>query len=265
MYVTVINWTLFILGLIFLGRAFAAKTFVSTLVYPLTLSLFSSLASSDLFGGLFNFASENYAAYGKSVVIVAAVFAGALIGVGCSLTFLGGGSTGGLDILAFIICKYIPSLKSSKLIFILDASVVTIGIFAIGDLIISLLGIVSALICAFAVDKIFLGGNRAFVAYIVSDKFDQINSEVIRRLRRTTTIVDAIGGFSGVDRKMVIVTFGYAQYAEFTAMLSSVDKNAFVTVHRAHEINGEGWTFGLHSLKVIDGTDAPEKEADDAE
>jgi uncharacterized membrane-anchored protein YitT (DUF2179 family) len=44
---------------------------------------------------------------------------------------------------------------------------------------------------------------------------------------------------------MVIVTFDMRQYPLFTQILSEIDKNAFVTVHRAHEINGEGWTYGL--------------------
>ena len=64
---------------------------------------------------------------------------------------------------------------------------------------------------------------------------------------------------------MVIVTFGYNQYAEFSAMISSIDKSAFVTVHRTHEINGEGWTFGQHSLKEVDeDSSAPRDEGENA-
>ena len=40
-----------------------------------------------------------------------------------------------------------------------------------------------------------------------------------------------------------MITFNIRQYPAFMQLISDVDKNAFVTVHRAHEINGEGWTY----------------------
>ena len=95
------------------------------------------------------------------------------------------------------------------------------------------------------IDKLFLGESNAFIAHIVSDKYDEINKAVINKLDRTTTILDAIGGYSGEGKKLVIVTFDMRQYPAFTQIITGIDKNAFVTVHRAHEINGEGWTYGI--------------------
>ena len=138
--------------------------------------------------------------------------------------------------------KFFKKAKSSVLIFICDATVIIAGMFAIQDIVVSLLGIVSAFICAIVIDKLFVGESGAFIAYVVSDKFEQINEAVIRRLNRTTTIINTTGGFSGEEKVMLTVTFARSQYAEFTAILSEIDKNAFITVHGAHEIGGEGWT-----------------------
>ena len=102
-----------------------------------------------------------------------------------------------------------------------------------------------AFICATSIDKLFLGESSAFIAHVVSDKYKEINKGVINKMARTTTIVDAVGGYSGEGKKLVIVTFDMRQYPAFTQLISSIDKNAFVTVHRAHEINGEGWTYGI--------------------
>jgi uncharacterized membrane-anchored protein YitT (DUF2179 family) len=41
---------------------------------------------------------------------------------------------------------------------------------------------------------------------------------------------------------MVMVSFSMREYAELSSIIASIDREAFVTVHRAHEINGEGWT-----------------------
>ncbi len=242
-YASVINWILFFIGLVFLGRRFAAKTLISTIVYPFALSLSVRLASSDAFGGFFNLAG--YAEYSEIVVVIATVFGGAVIGTGCALTFLGGGSTGGVDIIAFAICKFFKRLKSSRVIFAIDATIVVLGMFAIDNFVISMLGIASAFVCAIAIDRMFIGESSAFIAQIVSDKYKEINDAVINRMQRTSTVIAARGGYSGEGKVMLIVTFSRNQYADFTAIISGIDKNAFVTVHRAHEINGEGWTYLL--------------------
>ena len=239
-YASLVNWILFFVGWIFLGKSFATKTFISTLVYPVALMFASFLISDGFMGGFLNLA--NNSEYAEIAILLATVFSGAAIGAGCALTFLGGGSTGGIDIIAFTICKFWKKGKSSVLIFILDASIIIAGMFVLQNLVVSLLGILSAFICAIAIDKMFVGESGAFIAYVVSDKYEEINEAVIRRLVRTTTILNATGGFSGEEKVMLTVTFSRNQYAEFTAIMSEIDKNAFITVHGAHEIGGEGWT-----------------------
>jgi len=112
--VTILTWTLFFVGLIFLGKAFALKTLLSSIVYPIALSFWLRVAESGIIGGVFDIAKNyDYENPDYALPIIAAVFGGALVGVGCALTFRGGGSTGGLDILALIAAKYIKGVKSS--------------------------------------------------------------------------------------------------------------------------------------------------------
>ncbi len=241
-YASVVNWLLFIAGIFLLGKLFALNTLISTAVYPLALYISGLIIEAPAlkeFLNLSNYVDE----YGKLVIIIATVFGGACIGAGCAFTFLGGGSTGGVDVIALSLVKYVKGFKGSQAFFVCDALIVVLGMFAVNDIVLSLLGILSAFICAISVDKLFLGESSAFIAHIVSDKYEQINEAVINKMNRTTTIVDAVGGYSGKGKKMVMVTFAMRQYAEFTAIISGIDKNAFVTVHRAHEINGEGWTY----------------------
>ena len=245
-YASVINWILFGIGWIFLGRSFAAKTLISTAVYPIALSFASWLSLDSVLGGFFNLLSDKYMASAEVTLILATIFGGACVGAGCALTFLGGGSTGGVDVIALIISKYVHRLKSSTTFFICDALIVVLGMFVIDNLVVSLLGIISAFICALSIDKLFLGESGAFIAHIISDKYEEINQGVIQRLNRTTTVMEAVGGYSGTGKKIVMVTFSMRQYADFIALIASIDKNAFVTVHRAHQINGEGWTYGQH-------------------
>ena len=253
-FVTIFTWSFFFVGLFVLGKSFALNTLISTIVYPPFFSLFMRLTEADLFGGILDMSSGEYAEIG---IIVAAIFGGVVVGVGSALAYIGGGSTGGLDIAAFICAKFIPKIKSSTWIFIWDASVVVFGLFAIGDLVVCLLGVASALACAIFVDKVFLGGTQALIAHIVSEKHVEINNAIIDKLDRTSTVITAKGGYTGADKPMIMVSFTKSQYPAFMRIISSIDREAFVTVHQAREINGEGWT--KHDLDT-----AANEEADRA-
>ena len=239
MIITILTWVLFFIGLIILGKSFAMKTLVSTIVYPIGVALFSNITSPDFLGGFFNLQLSKYSGVG---VLLAAVFSGVLVGLGCALSFLGGGSTGGVDVIAFVICKIFKRLRSSVVIFAVDATAVIFGMFVIGDFVLSLLGIVSAFVAALMVDKVFIGGSKAFGAHIVTEKHEEINKLIIEKLDRTTTVLDVTGGYSGDKKKMLMVSFSMNEYSELMNIITKTDREAFITVNQAHEINGEGWT-----------------------
>jgi uncharacterized membrane-anchored protein YitT (DUF2179 family) len=243
--ITILTWVTFFLGLIFLGKTFAMKTLVSTIVYPIGVAIFSNITNPEFMGGFFNLQLSQHSGVG---VLLAALFSGVLIGFGCALTFLGGGSTGGVDVIAFIACKIFKRLRSSVAIFVVDASAVLFGMFVIGDFVLSLLGIVSAFVAALVVDKVFIGGTKAFVAHIVTDKYEEINQLIIEKLDRTTTIVDVTGGYSKMGKKMLMVSFSMNEYSELMSIITKNDREAFLTVNQAHEIHGEGWT--KHDYKI---------------
>lgn len=237
--VTILTWSFFLIGFIVLGKSFALKTLVSAIVYPIGVSIFMHFSSGDWFNGFFNLASH---AHSELALIIAAVVSGICVGFGCALSFLGGGSTGGVDVIAFVICKIFKRLKSSTVMFLIDASIVVLGMFVIGDFVLSLLGVTSAFIAAYMIDKVFIGSTRSFIAQIITDKYADINKEIHEKVDRGSTIIDITGGYSGEKKKMLMVSFTVNQYAEILNIINKHDKTAFVTIHRAHEINGEGWT-----------------------
>lgn len=239
LYISVLTWSLFIFGLIVLGKQFAAKTLVSSLFYPVFFSLFYKLVDPNILNGIFVLQNS---AYKEIAVLLAAIFGGVLVGLGCALSFLGGGSTGGVDILAFMICKWFKRLKSTHVIFAIDAIVIIMGVFSIGDIVLSLLGIISAFVCSMLIDKVFLGSSTAYVAQIVTDKSALICNQVINKMDRTATIIDAKGAYSGNQKQIVIVSFSIREYSTLVNIVNQTDSKSFVTIYRAHETHGEGWT-----------------------
>ncbi len=237
--IALLSWSLFFAGLFILGRSFALKTLLSTAIYPIGISFFSRLTDPNVLGGFFVFEAERY---GEISLLLAAIFGAFFIGTGCALTFLGGGSTGGADIIAFSICKFFKRLKSSYVIFAVDAAVIVFGMFTLKNLALTLLGILSAFITAIVIDKLFLGESGAFVAQIVSEKSGEISDAIIKNLERSTTFFDVTGGYSKSGKKMLMVSFKKEQYLELIRLIDRIDPRAFVTVHRAHEVRGEGFS-----------------------
>lgn len=236
--VAIITWTLFFVGFIFLGRDFAAKTLLSTIVYPLVFPLLSMLVDPNVLGGYFYLQGNSHE---ELVLVFSGVMGGILLGAGSAIAFLGGGTTGGTDIIAFLICKFFPKLKISQVTFFVDFTIIVLGIFAVGDIIISAIGVLSAYISSMVIDKIFLGGKTAYVAHIVTTTPAQISEDVIKILDRTTTIMECKGAYSGEHKNVVMVSFTMREYRDILSIVSKYDKKAFITVNKAHEISGEGW------------------------
>ncbi len=245
-YISILTWSLFVAGFFILGKRFALKTLICSLSYPILLHFFMKLVSPNVLGGFFYLEGSQY---GGISILLAAIFGGAGVGAACALTFLGGGSTGGTDVITFTVCKFFKRTKSSSVIFVMDSLIVAAGMFVIGDMVVSLLGICSALVCAVVVDYVFIGSSKAFVAHIVSDCHEEINKEIMVKLDRGTTIMDAVGGYTGNKKKVISVSFTIRQYADLMTIVRRVDKHAFVTVYRAQEVNGEGFTENLISNK----------------
>ncbi len=239
MIITAVTWFLFALGWIFLGRSFAAKTFISAIVYPVGVFLFTKLASPEFLNGFFYL--RTYPNTDVSLIL-ATLMGGAMVGSGCAITFVGGGSTGGVDVISFIICKIFKRAKSSVVFFVIDATIILCGMFAIGSFVLSLLGIISAFVSALMIEKVFIGSSKSFIAQIITDKYEIINREIIEKVDRGTTVIDITGGYSGQAKKMIMVSFTVNQYAEILNVIHRNDSSAFVTIHQAHEISGEGWT-----------------------
>lgn len=251
-WITAFTWIFFFVGLIVVGKAFAMKTLLFTVVYPICLYTVEMFLELDIFGDYFSKISEE--TYGKYQIglILAAVVGGAIVGLAIAIAFMADSSTGGVDIISYALCKIFPKLRLSRVTLIIDAIIVISGMFVINDFVKSLLGIISAAVTSFMIDKVFLGGSRAFIAQIVSDKHEDIRTAIRDEMDRTSTIIDCVGGYSGENKKLVMVSFTMSQYAQLMSILDRTDPKCFVTIHRAHEIGGLG--FSIEKRSAVSST-----------
>ena len=172
--------------------------------------------------------------------LLAAICGSVLVGLGCAITFKGGGSTGGLDILAFIGQKYFK-IKCSIGAFVIDALIILCGFLVFRNLTSTVIGIIGAFLCSAMIEKVFIGYSSTFVAQIISDKYEEINDFIINTLGRGSTLLEAEGGYSNEHRKVIMVAFDRKEYTYLIENISKIDPKAFITITLSHEVNGEGF------------------------
>jgi uncharacterized membrane-anchored protein YitT (DUF2179 family) len=252
-WITLLTWVFFFLGFVFVGKKFALKTLLFTIVYPVCLRVVKLFLEWEFFGDYFKISEPTNETYQVGLVL-AAVVGGAMVGLAIAISFMADSSTGGVDIISLAICKFFPKVKLSHMTLLIDATIVVAGMFVIQNFVISLLGIISAAVTSFMIDKVFLGGSRAFIAQIVSEKHEDIRNAIRDEMDRTSTIFDCVGGYSGEDKKMLMVSFTMSQYAQLMSILDRIDPKCFVTVHRAHEIGGLGFSIEKRSIAPSSST-----------
>ena len=216
---------LFILGACFLGKEFAMKTILSSLIYPVFLTFFSGrVPVLDL------------------DPILASLYGGLLGGMGVGMALRTGASTGGMDIQPLIVHK-LTHIEIAKLVLITDALTVLLGAFTYG-LEAVLIGFVSVWASSVAIDKVLMfGGQQAKAIQIISDQYEQIIERIHSELERGTTLIEAQGGYTHEKRKIVLVVITKNQYPALMEMVTAIDKEAFVIANDTHEVKGFGFSF----------------------
>ena len=240
----VIFW---LIGLIFVGKDFALKTLLSSVLYIGFTFLFNRI---DVFvqvaktvAGVVDGGEPQVGNY-----MLCGIFGGVFVGGGVALTFLGGGSTGGVDVIQILLNKHLR-IKESIGSFIVDATVILVGMFSMQQWIAALCGILSSFVAAALIEVVYIRNQTAYQVDIISSEWEKINEYAQHELDRGTTIIRAEGGYKGEERVILRVVFDKMQYEKIRQFIASVDPRAFVTFTQTNAVFGEGFKHNKKSKK----------------
>ena len=247
-----------VVGLLFVGKEFAIKTLVASIAFPVATWLFSACPGvcelGKALGNLLTTVSNTAAGTPTAgIFLLSAIFGGVFVGTGVAITFVGGGSTGGVDTLVFMFEKYLK-IKQSIAAFIVDGSIVVAGLFFLlpsdkAFLLPCLTGIISSFVSSACIEFIYIGSQTSYQVDIISDKWEEISHYVQTEIGRGTTTIPAKGGFHGDDRIILRIVFNKNEYNKIRTYIASVDPKAFVTYTRTNAVFGEG--FKAHKTENI--------------
>jgi uncharacterized membrane-anchored protein YitT (DUF2179 family) len=218
-----INAVLLVVGWRTRGLRYAAKTVYGAVGLAVLVDLLGrvtpSLASDDL--------------------LLAALYGGALSGIGMGLVFKAGGNTGGTDIVAQLIAPR-TSLGVGQLVLIVDALVVLLAAAVFGPAL-ALYAVVAIAVAGWVIDLVLEGISVERAVWVVSDQADRIGEAVTRELGRGATQVHATGVWTGESRGMLFIVVSRKELDALKQIVGAVDASALVIISNVHEAIGEGF------------------------
>ena len=219
---TAINIPLFAAAAKLKGWSFIKRTLLATVT--LSVSLYVIPEMPFLMDDLF----------------LTALFGGLITGAGAGIVFACQATTGGTDMLAAIIRRWLPHYTLAQILQVLDAAIVLIGAGIFG-----VTYALYALIAIYAVSKvsdgIIEGMKYSKVAYIISDKSEEIAAAILKELERGVTALDARGMYSGNRKDVLFCVVSRKDIAQLKELVVGHDAQAFVIVSDAREVLGEGF------------------------
>ena len=173
-------------------------------------------------------------------LLLSALYSGVIQGVGIGLVFLGGGTTGGTDMMAAIIQKFLKHYSIAQIMQVIDAMVVLVGMYVFG-VHKALYAIIAVYLVTKVSDGLIEGLKFSKAAYIITGKPKEISDMIINDLDRGVTVINARGMYSGQDKLMLFCVVNKKEIIMLKEKVDEIDPDAFVIVTDAREVHGEGF------------------------
>ena len=225
---------LFLLGAAVMGKAFAA-IILSTIVYPTFFSLFGKIPF------LTSLTDDK---------LMAAIYAGLLMGAGIGLVIKVGGSTGGMDIPPIILHKLF-GLSIPVMIYVGDTALLLIqAIYSSTEQV--LYGILVVLLNSIVMDKVLIMGQKQTQVVVISPQYEKINQMIHQQMDRGSTLLHATTGLEKSDQKVVMTVISNRQLAHLNELILQIDPQAFVVASEVNEVKGRGFTLSKLSKNIAE-------------
>lgn len=229
-----LNIPIFIVGWKYLSRL----AFIYTIIGTLFVSAF-----------LFLFQANQIQLDLQSDMTLVALFAGVSIGVGLGIIFKYGGTTGGVDIIARIVNKYI-GWSMGKTMFIFDGIVIASSIVTYLELVEGMYTLLAVYVAARVIDLIQEGAYAARGATIISGNSDLISAQILKQMDRGVTVLQGKGSFTGEKRDVLYCVVARNELVRLKSLIKQIDPHAFVAVTSVYDVLGEGFTLDENKNEI---------------
>jgi uncharacterized membrane-anchored protein YitT (DUF2179 family) len=249
----IINCILLVLGVMIVGWKFGIKTLYCILMMSVMFNLVELLDPAlvvNVFKGV------------DAWRILMVVLGAASCGVGIAVSFMQGGSTGGTDIVAMIINKF-RTVSYGKVLLMTDCGILISSVLLsttvnmatdagiIEPHVISPLdpeafarmvyGFIMIAVIGYTVDFVQSGNQQSNQIMIFCKDYESMAEMINTKARRGATLIDAMGWYSKVESKAVMVVCRKRDTSTILKFVREEDPNAFITVGSVMGVYGQGF------------------------
>ncbi len=219
----VINIIFLLLGFRILGKTFIFKTLMGMSLVSAFTQLFS----------LFPIYTDN--------LILSVAFGGGLYGIGIGMSFAAGASSGGTDIIGRIIQKKFSHVPIGKVLLFIDGIIIFVSFIIFKNVELTLFGILTLLVSSYSIDFIISKLNISRIAFVITDKGEEISKALISTSPRGVTLIDVKGVYSNSEKQMLFCALKESESEIFQKKILDMDESAFIVFSESQRIKGNGF------------------------
>ena len=217
----VINVILLIIGFLLIGPEFGAKTVYSSILLPLVI-------------GIFEVIFPNFQSITADPLLDVVCYI-LVVGVGLSLLFSCNAASGGIDIVAKLMNKFLHMELGQAMS--LSGILVALSSAFVYEKDIVVLSVLGTYFGGLMVDHFIFGLNIKRRVCIISPKIDEILPFILHDLHSGASINEIIGAYDNTPRREIIVIVDKQEYKKLMDFVRRVDPKAFITVYSVSEIS----------------------------
>ena len=218
-----LNIPLIILTIIKVGKEIAVKGILGTIVLSTLIDIFEKIEPL----------TEDR--------LLASIYGGILIGLGTAIVLKANASTGGTDLLSYIIRAFKPHFKTSNLIVIVDTTIVILNVLFFKEIEIGLYSAIAIYLMGKMIDIVFEGVYFTKTMFIVSNKYREIAQEIGQKLDRGSTAIYAKGTYTREKKMVLWCVASRGEVVRIKQIAQEIDPRAFIVISNAREAWGKGF------------------------
>ena len=229
---------LLIIGTVWLGPKFGMKTVVGIVSLSGFITLLEKIYGYNPLIALAN----NPTIPDPAANFIIALCGGVFIGLGLGLIFKTRATSGGTDIIATIVGKYLKHIPLGTILIVVDSIIVLGALIAFDDWTIPLYSWLIIYVTGLVVDKVIAGFASSKTVIIISDKYEEIKTCILKNLNRGGTFLHGEGMYNRTEKRIIYTTISRKQLPQLIHFVHEIDAKPFLSVLDATDTLGEGFT-----------------------
>lgn len=222
--ILLVNLPLLIAAWFRLGKAFTVRTLIVTILSSVVID-----------------ATTPFLPPFQGDKMLVALFGGVLAGAGLGLIYMRGATTGGTEVVARLLERKFRHIPIGRLILLVDALVVAASALVYRNVETALYAMVLIFVSTSLMDALVYGGDKGKMLLIMSRREREIAAEVLERMERGVTILNATGAYTGGEQRVLLCAVRRSEMYQLRSIVTDIDPSAFMIVVSTDEVLGEGF------------------------